>query len=128
MKIENLEKINVLQEKCHLLYPIDSFYDKYWKNDIEWLIINEERINNDFEKNKSKFKFDIILNCKFINNTSEILSLKNASIEEFSNYICFVPFKMSHKKEQSYVMKKFDIFKSISDEWSSVEYFNRIKR
>lgn len=71
MKIENLEKINVLQEKCHLLYPIDSFYDNYWKN---------------------------------------------ATIEEFSNYICGVPFKMLHKKEQSDVIKKFDTFKSISDE------------
>lgn len=131
MKINDLYEINILNTKAGILvnHHIDEeFYDYYFENEISWLIENKNKIENDFSKNIDKFKFDIILNTKLDERIALILSLKKASIEEFSNYINYIPFATLDKNSKSQVTKYFEEFKSIKDDHDTISFFDRICR
>lgn len=131
MKINKLHEINILNTKAGILvnHHIDEdFYDYFFENELNWLLENKDKIENDFNKNIDKLKFDIILNTKLDERIDLILSLKNASIEEFSNYINYIPFATLDKKSKSQVTKYFDEFKSIKDNHDAVRFFERICR
>ena len=131
MKINNLYEINILNTKVGILvnHHIDeNFYDYYFENEISWLLENKEKIENDFNKNIDKLKFDVILNTKIDERMDLILSLKKASIKEFSNYINYIPFATLDKNSKSQVTKYFEEFKSIKDDHDAVRFFERICR
>lgn len=134
MNIENdyLFKINELREKCRWLcnHSIDQkFYDFWFKNEIDFLFNNQEKIEKDFKNNINKMKFDIILNTKFHEDLRYqlILTLKKVDIEEFSNYVDYIPFKILNKKTKKKIENQFEKFKNLSD-WEAYLYFEQIKR
>ena len=64
MKINELDKINELNEMASILINngIDNkFYEIYMFNDVNWLLENEEKIRSDYENNKYKCKFYILV-------------------------------------------------------------------
>lgn len=131
MKINKLYEINILNTKVGILvnHHIDeNFYNYYFENEISWLLDNKAKIEDDFSKNIDKLKFDIILNTKLDERIDLILSLKKASIEEFSNYINYIPFATLDKKSKNQVTKCFEEFKSIKDDHDAVRFFERICR
>ena len=131
MKINKLHELNILNTKAGILvnHHIDEdFYDYYFENGISWLLENKEKIEDDFSKNIDKLKFDIILNTNLDERIDLILSLKKASLEEFSNYINYIPFARLDRKTKSQVTKCFDDFKSIRDNHDAIRFFERICR
>ena len=131
MKINKLHEINILNTKAGILvnHHIDEdFYDYYFENDISWLLDNKAKIENDFNKNIDKLKFDVILNTNLDERLDLILSLKKASIEEFSSYINYIPFARLGKKSKNQVTKYFEDFKNIKDNHDTVVFFERICR
>ena len=130
MKINELHLINQLNEKAGILLNkrIDNkFYDYYFENDIEWLLNNKNKIESDFANNIEKMKFQIILNSHLEERTDLILSLKKVEIEEFSNYINYIPYNQLKKKEQLEIQKTFENFKNL-DSYKSLQYFEQIRR
>lgn len=131
MKISELTKINTLNEKATLLCNArcdENFYDFYFKKPIEWLLENENKINDDYNNNIDKLKFDIILNTNLDDRCNLILSLKNGTVEEFCNYVNFIPYESLKTAEQNKVTKLYDEFKSIDDDYNSIKYFESICR
>ena len=129
MKINDLYEVNILNEKAKLLLnnSIDNdFYDFYFENGADWLKTNKKKIEEDFNNNVEKMKFDIIVNSNLDERITLIKSLKNDTIEEFENYIC-LPTK-SERKYLKELKKVFKEFKTIDDDYLLVNYFNRICR
>lgn len=92
-----IRKINILKEKASILLNNrinDIFYDYYFEKGDDWLLNNEDKINKDFINNIKKLKFEIILNSNLEERNKLIIDLKNASIEEFSNYIDSIPYSI----------------------------------
>lgn len=131
MKINNLYKINNLNEKAGMLlnHNIDNdFYDFYMNNEINWLIENEDKINKDFTNNINELKFDIILNSNLDERINLIVELKKASVEEFSNYISHIPFESLKKEEKKNIEKVFEKFNKIDDNYDLIKYFDSVCR
>ena len=131
MKINKLHEVNILNTKAGILvnhHTDEDFYDYYFENEISWLLDNKEKIEDDFSKNIDKLKFDIILNTNLDERIDLILSLKKTSIEEFSNYINYIPFSKLDRKSKSQVTKYFEEFKSIKDTHDTIIFFERICR
>lgn len=131
MRINKLYELNILNTKAGILvnHHIDNeFYDYYFENELNWLLENKDKIEDDFNKNIDKLKFDVILNTNLDERIDLILALKKASIEEFSNYINYIPFAMLGKKSKSQVTKCFDDFKSIRDGYDAIIFFEKICR
>lgn len=131
MKINELYKLNELNTKAGLLLnnSVDNdFYDFYMTKNLEWLLENKEKIENDYINNIAKLKFDIILNTDLIERQDLICGLINSSIEEFSNYINFIPYKILNERTKKDIEKKFEKFKSISNEYERINYFDTICR
>ena len=129
MKIKDLNLINVIYEEYIILYN-HNLYDKYLNNeDINYLINNKDNINNLFLNNVGKLKFDIILNSKNLDNLKNklILELRYTDIEEFANYVNYIPFKFLNKKNKEKIKKQFDKFKKL-DDYEALNYFNSICR
>ena len=132
IKIKDLYEINVLNEKCKWLciHSVDKdFYNFYFKNEIEFLYENREKIERDFKNNINKMKFDIILNTKYHENLKYqlILTLKKVDIEEFSDYVDYIPFKILNKRKKRKIENIFKKFKNL-DDWEAYLYFERIRR
>ena len=76
LKINDLVKINILEKRCEILLNCridDRFYDYYMFNKINWLLENEDKINNDYFNNLDKIKFDVILNSNLNERFNSIL-------------------------------------------------------
>lgn len=127
--IKELYLINELEQKCKMLlnHNIDNeFYDYYFNNNIEWLLENQKKIDEDFNNNIQKLKFDIILNSTL--NARANLILKINDIYEFSKYINFVPFIYLKKRTQNKIIKQFNEFINIKDNYLKLQYFESIRR
>ena len=130
MIISDLYKLNRLKEISSILLnnKIEpDFYDYYFNNSLNWLLDNQEKIENDLKNNIEKLKFDIIFS-KLEERFELILSLQNATIDEFSKYIDFIPFNVLKKRKQQQIIKKFETFKSLTNDYEKIEYFKKICR
>lgn len=105
----------------------DEFYDFYMIKGNEWLLNNQERIENDYNNNIEKMKFDIILNTKLEDRNELIDNLVNNDIQEFSKYIDYVPYLILDKKEKKEIENKFNYFKTLNKQ-ERVIYFDTICR
>ena len=122
--------IRKLNEKAKLLLNNridDEFYDFYMMKGDEWLFNNQEKIENDYNNNIEKMKFDIILNTKLEDRNKLICDLVNSDIEEFAKYINYIPYIVLNKKEQEKIDNKFEYFKSLNGQ-ERVDYFDTICR
>ena len=128
MEIKNME---ILERKAAMLlnHNIDNkFYDYYFLNGSDWILENEERINKDYNNNIYLMKFDIILNSDFEERKKLIESLKNVEIDEFSNYLNYIPYETQTKECQMEIQEKFNTFKNINDTNELIKYFDSICR
>ena len=124
-KIKNLYSINILNEKCKILLnnsnklqnEIQDFYDFYFLNSLDWLIKNEDKINQDFYNNLDKMKFDIV----FSNLEDRVNIILNITdLEEFSEYVS--------SKSDFDLQIKFNKFANLKDDYLKLKYFDSIKR
>lgn len=128
MEIKNME---ILERKAAMLlnHNVDNkFYDYYFLNGSDWILENEERINKDYNNNVYLMKFDIILNSDFEERKKLIESLKNVEIDEFSNYLDYIPYEIQTKECQMEIQEKFNTFKNINDTNELIKYFDSICR
>lgn len=131
MKIQDLNKLNALNEKAALLclHDIDNdFYNNYILNDLNWLLIKQDRIESDFNTNIDKLKFDIILHSNLYERINLIIDLKNATIEEFSNYINYIPYEELKDDVKNDMMNLFYEFKKINNDYKLIEFFDKFRR
>lgn len=127
-KIKNLYSLNILNEKCKILLNNNinpDFYDFYFLNSLDWLIKNEDKINQDFYNNLDKIKFDVIFS-NLEDRIKLILNIKD--LEEFTQYISIAPFKFLKKKRQNEILKQFNEFSKIKNQYKKIKYFDSIKR
>ena len=132
-KIKNLYSLNILNEKCKILLnnsnklnsEIQDFYDFYFLNSLDWLIENQDKINQDFYNNLDKIKFDVIFS-NLEDRIKLILNIKD--LEEFTQYISIAPFKFLKKKRQDEILKQFNEFSKIKNQYKKLKYFDSIKR
>ena len=127
-KIKNLYSLNVLNEKCKILLNNNinpDFYDFYFLNNLDWLIENKDKINQDFYNNLDKIKFDVIFS-NLDDRIKLILNIKD--LEEFTQYISIAPFKFLKKKRQNEILKQFNEFSKIKNQYKKLKYFDSIKR
>lgn len=127
-KIQNLYSLNILDEKCKILLNNNinpDFYDFYFLNNLNWLIKNENKINQDFYNNLDKIKFDVIFS-NLDERIDFILTLND--LEEFAQYIHFIPFKLLNKKKQDEIKKQYEEFQNIQGNFAKIKYFDSIKR
>lgn len=127
-KIKNLYSLNVLNEKCKILLNNNinpDFYDFYFLNGLDWLIKNENKINQDFYNNLDKIKFDVIFS-DLDERVNIILNIKD--LDEFAKCICFAPLKFLKKRKQNEIIKQFNEFNNINNDYLKLKYFDRIKR
>ena len=124
-KIKNLYSLNVLNEKCKILLnnsnklhnEIQDFYDFYFLNNLDWLIENQDKINQDFYNNLDKMKFDIV----FSNLEDRVNIILNITdLEEFAEYVS--------SKSDFDLQIKFYKFANIKDDYLKIKYFDSIKR
>lgn len=124
-KIKNLYSLNVLNEKCKILLnnsnklqnEIQDFYDFYFLNSLDWLIENQDKINQDFYNNINKMKFDIV----FSNLDERVNIILNITdLEEFAEYVS--------SKSDFDLQIKFNKFANIKDDYLKLKYFDSIKR
>lgn len=124
-KIKNLYSLNILNEKCKILLNNSNkltdinleFYDFYFLNNLDWLIENQDKINNDFNNNINKMKFDIVYS-NLDERVNIILNIKD--LDEFAEYIS--------SKSDFDLQIKFNKFANIKDDYLKLKYFDRIKR
>lgn len=119
-KIKNLYSLNVLNEKCKILLNNNinpDFYDFYFLNNLDWLIKNENKINQDFYNNLDKIKFDVIFS-DLDERVNIILNIKD--LEEFAEYVS--------SKSDFDLQIKFNKFANIKDDYLKLKYFDSIKR
>lgn len=124
-KIKNLYSLNVLNEKCKILlnnsnklhHKIQDFYDFYFLNDLDWLIENQDKINQDFYNNLDKMKFDVIFS-DLDERVNIILNITD--LEEFAEYVI--------SKSDFDLQIKFNKFANIKDDYLKLKYFDSIKR
>lgn len=124
-KIKNLYSLNILNEKCKILLNNSNkltdinleFYDFYFLNNLDWLIENQDKINNDFNNNINKMKFDIIFS-NLDERVNIILNIKD--LDEFAEYIS--------SKSDFDLQIKFNKFANIKDDYLKLKYFDSIKR
>lgn len=127
-KIKNLYSLNILNEKCKILLNNNintDFYDFYFLNDLDWLIENQDKINNDFKNNLDKIKFDVIFS-NLDERVNIILNIKD--LEEFTQYISIAPLKFLKKRKQKEILKQFNEFNNINNDYLKLKYFDSIKR
>lgn len=124
-KLENLNKKATML--LNMIKETREFYDNYMFNQLSWLLDNEERINNDFKKYLNDLEF-VVINSDLEERVNLILALKNKGIEEFSKYITSCPFEYISIKLLNDIRVKFDLFKSITDDYQAIVYFDRIRR
>lgn len=127
-KIHDLYNLNRLNEKCRILLNNNinlEFYDFYFLNNLDWLIENQDKINNDFNNNINKMKFDIVFS-NLDERVNIILNIKD--LDEFAGYVYFIPFKILKKRKQNKIKKMFAEFQNIKDDYDKLKYFDRIKR
>lgn len=127
-KIKNLYSFNVLNEKCKILLNNNinpEFYDFYFLNDLDWLIENQDKINNDFKNNLDKIKFDVIFS-NLDERVNIILNIKD--LDEFAKCICIAPLKFLKKRKQNEIIKQFNEFNNINNDYLKLKYFDRVKR
>ena len=109
-KIKNLYSLNILNEKCKIL------------------LNNSNKLQNeiqDFYNNLDKMKFDIVFS-NLDDRIKLILNIKD--LEEFTQYISIAPFKFLKKKRQDEILKQFNEFSKIKNQYKKIKYFDRIKR
>ena len=131
MKILDIDDLYILEKKASILLNRSiepSFYDYFSQKPIEWLIENREKIEKDFADNLQKIKFYVIMNPDLYERNKLILELQNADIEEFSNYINFIPYHILKEKEKKRIQKIFEKFKSIKDDYLKICYFDKERR
>lgn len=124
-KIKNLYSLNILNEKCKILLNNSNkltdinpeFYDFYFLNDLDWLIENQDKINQDFYNNIDKMKFDIVFS-NLDERVNLILNIKD--LEEFAEYVS--------SKSDFDLQIKFNKFANIKDDYLKLKYFDSIKR
>ena len=124
-KIKNLYSLNILNEKCKMLLnnsnklhdEIQDFYDFYFLNSLDWLIKNEDKINQDFYNNLDKMKFDVIFSDL---NERVNLIVNITDLEEFSEYVS--------SKSDFDLQIKFNKFANLKDDYLKLKYFDSIKR
>lgn len=124
-KIKNLYSLNILNEKCKILLNNSNkltdinpdFYDFYFLNNLDWLIENQDKINNDFKNNLDKIKFDVIFS-NLDERVNIILNIKD--LEEFAEYVS--------SKSDFDLQIKFNKFANIKDDYLKLKYFDMIKR
>ena len=102
-----------------------DFYDFYFLNNLDWLIENKDKINQDFYNNLDKIKFDVIFS-NLDDRIKLILNIKD--LEEFTQYISIAPFKFLKKKRQYEILKQFNEFSKIKNQYKKIKYFDSIKR
>ncbi len=133
-KIKNLYSLNNLNDKCKILLNNSNklsddinpdFYDFYFLNSLDWLIENQKKINNDFYNNLDKLKFDVIFS-NLDERVNIILNIKD--LDEFAQYVSIAPFKFLKKKRQNEVLKQFNEFIKIKNQYKKIKYFDSIKR
>lgn len=132
-KIKNLYSLNILNEKCKILLNNSNkltninpeFYDFYFLNDLDWLIKNENKINQDFYNNLDKIKFDVIFS-DLDERVNIILNIKD--LDEFAKCICFAPLKFLKKRKVNEIIKQFNEFNNINNDYLKLKYFDKIKR
>lgn len=127
-KIKNLYSLNILNEKCKILLNNNinpDFYDFYFLNNLDWLIENQDKINQDFYNNLDKIKFDVIFS-NLDERVNLILNIKD--LDEFAKCICFAPLKFLKKRKQNEIIKQFNEFNNINNDYLKLKYFDRIKR
>lgn len=134
LTINDLYKLNVLKEKFLLVEIYEkenSKIDVNWLNiDLQHLINAQNEIDQEYEKIKNKYKFQIILNCKFLvdDKNTFILELANGSVEEFSNYIEFIPYVGLTKRKKEKLNKQFEKFKNLKSDYLKLQFFKKICR
>lgn len=124
-KIKNLYSLNILNEKCKILLNNSNkltdinpeFYDFYFLNGLDWLIKNQDKINNDFNNNLGKMEFDIVFS-NLDERVNIILNIKD--LDEFAEYVS--------SKSDFDLQIKFNKFANIKDDYLKLKYFDRIKR
>lgn len=129
MKIKDLYELNTLHTKAGLLLNNgvnNEFYDLFSWKDLGWLIENKERIEEDFNNNIDKLKFDIIVNTNLSERVDLIINLAYESIDEFCKYMGYVKYEHANKKERAKIEKSFEKFKSKS-EFNRLVYFDMNK-
>lgn len=90
MKIINLDELNKLEQMSRIMlnHNIDNdFYNYYMFNDINWLIENQEKIINDYESNKFKCIFDILINQNILDKTKILNKVISIGKDELKKYI-----------------------------------------
>lgn len=120
MKINKLNKINELNEMASALLNngIDNkFYDYYMLNVVNWLLENEEKIRSDYENNKYKCKFYILV-CQNLLDKSKVLNKVIA---------------MGKEELQKYISSEFNIDEVYSklsktkDDYNKLLYFEKVR-
>lgn len=134
MKINELYKINELEEKCSILagYSNDEFYDMFFIKQIEWLLDNEDKINADFskllEKNNNSVSFQILLNTNYIDRMESLEKMiKTNNFDLFLNCTCMFGTKTKDEETLNEKKAQFKYLKSL-ETYDAYIYFERIKR
>lgn len=104
-----------------------EFYNEFMFKSLEWLLKNENKINEDFNTHLEELEFYVI-NSNLDERVELILGLKRKGIEDFSKYITSCPFQNITSKFMEELKLKFDLFKSIHDDYQAILYFDRIRR
>ena len=125
MKIKDLYDLERLNEMCSMLLNRgidDEFYDYFMLKDLSWLLENEEKITNDFENNIEKMRWDILLNCKIINDIygyEALDSLLKDGVEKLSKYL-----------NNEYYDKADEVYNKLTntkDDYLKMAYFKIVK-
>ena len=152
VKINEINKINVLNEMCRILLNKkynDRKYDYYFLNDITWLINKKEKIEKDFDDlyNSESIDFDILLNTDYIKNYTDyywqsLMKLDN-DIDLFGScingyyttygktrelLITLSKNTINYKDIDKEVQEKHKKFVSIKNKYFKKDYFEEIKR
>ncbi len=131
MKISDIEELAILEKKASILLNKSiepSFYNYFFQKPIEWLIENKGKIEKDFADNLQKIKFHVIMSSNLCERNALILELQDSNIEEFADYINFVPFNILKECEKKRIQKIFEKFKGIKNEYLKICYFDKERR
>lgn len=130
IKILDLMEINLLNKKASILYNytnIDFYKYDTTKTSILFLLENSKRINDDFHKNIKDLRFPILIDDE-LTDIYGYFFFKDLNLDEFSNLISVIPFKFLKKRKQDEIIKKYNEFINLENDYFKAQFIKKEKR
>lgn len=130
IKILDLMEINLLKKKVTILHNytnIDFYKIDTTKTSILFLLENSKKINDDFHKNIKDLRFPILIDDE-LTDIYGYLFFKDLNLDEFSNLINTIPFKFLKKRKQNEIIKKYNEFINLKDNYEKSQFIKKEKR